>query len=1408
MTTKPELITWLRSGKANRVILVEVQGVLKEDGSTTAIYLSNKPFTSRGTDNPSNTSYTAAISGGITFSESLSLDGQPNIGFGDIQLDNRNNITGGDTWFRWVWTNKPVNILIGDASWARADFYTIFTGLIRDIDTSGRNSVNLLLVNRLEKLNLSISEAVVGGTGTNKDQLIPLTFGECFNVTPILVDPATLTYQVHNGPIEDIIEVRDNGAPLTGTSAPIKDLANGKFRLSANPFGTITASVQGYKKAGTTYQSKVGSVISSILLDYVTVTSTYSLSASASSINEGQSVTFTLYTTDIPNGTLVPYTITGVTSADLGGASLTGNFTVSGNQATLTLTASADLTTEGNETITVSLTGVAGVSASVLIVDTSQTAAATITVNSTTPVEGDQLTFSITPNYSGTVWWRFTAVQGTVDATDFVGGVISGSFTGTAGIATQIQTTLIIVDTYPETPVNIFRLDASTTSGGASIGSSPNITITDAAVAVTPSTATSINETSGTNSVTFSITPNYIGNVYWEIVQVSGTINAGDFSDANGLSGTINNTTKGSTTNIIKTLAADTSTEGTETFRLDVRAGSSTGPLLNSSGIVTVTDSSVSSTSFTTAPTTINEGVSTTYTINTTETGTLVYVVVPGTGVTSADFSTPLTASIAGSSGSRSFTITTVNDIVKEGNETFTIEIRRTNSTGTLLVTSSTITIVDTSYVELVNPVTTITEGTAQTYTVNTGSQYSNTLLYWTILTSGYTAVAGDFSATGGSFTMSTVAAGGTATATFNITALSDADANGETFAIVISTAASGGGTVLYTSPTITINNAAAASATVTANLASPQPEGTLVTFTIATTNVASGATLWYSITGTGITAGDFLDNTLEASFTLSGTSGTVAKTIRIDYPTDAESFTFSVSQTQGGASIGSMNFSITDVAALRFNFDIGQSGTASSWPNLVTGTGITTTIANGVKYVAGSPATSSYYNFDGVDDYITVDNLANSNYTLSSGFSFSAWFMPFTSGEGMAISTGNGGYGRILDKSAGASSSGTPTSGFALRMNAAQDVSFQIGGGSIVASTGNQVPYGQWTHLIVTVSSSGTVNIYKNGNSTPIATGTTSATSTITTNNALTIGNRSGGTQDSTFAGNITVVKFFTTVLTAADVATEYALLSPRYPITDNVYTTGLVLHADSKNYISNGSTTWPDISGNSRNLTLFNGANIAPISYNASNAGVFSWVGNSINYSGDSYLQYAQVTSGTLDNGTLFGRNGTNTASMEGWFRFQRKNLSIINNGQINYQHLLGVRDETDFDMYLMVLDTDPAVGTYSLESRIRTTGGTAYTNYSTISTYADTWIHLAMVFNGTTATIYINGSVLGTITGIANNFGANTGKFRVGATDVFSGGFGLKGFTSIVRVYNAALTQAQVQQNYNAQRARFGV
>lgn len=94
-------------------------------------------------------------------------------------------------------------------------------------------------------------------------------------------------------------------------------------------------------------------------------------------------------------------------------------------------------------------------------------------------------------------------------------------------------------------------------------------------------------------------------------------------------------------------------------------------------------------------------------------------------------------------------------------------------------------------------------------------------------------------------------------------------------------------------------------------------------------------------------------------------------------------------------------------------------------------------------------------------------------------------------------------------------------------------------------------------------------------------------------------------------------------------------------------------------------------------------------------------------------------------------------------------------------------------------------------------------------------NTWYHAAFTtsYNGvnTTMKIYTNGSetATGTFSGTQGNYGY---KFMIGdgnnGTDGASAWYPFQGRVSSAKVYNRTLTAAEIQQNFNALRGRFGI
>lgn len=241
---------WLKVG-GKYTVLVEVS-------TSPALYLSTVPYVTLPTDTDPNRMYSACIAGGVAITENLPLDGTASLSTGDIEIHNEDATL--DSWLDMTWVNREIKVFIGDVTWSRGDFKMIFSGLVSELTSSSANRLNIVLRDKLQRLNTPVTEDVIGGDGSNKDDIVPLLFGECHNITPVLVDAPNETYKIHNAAIERIIEVRDNGVPIVTTDT----LSNGTFKLTAQPAGAITVSAQG----STPYTNTVAGIIQRLVTQY------------------------------------------------------------------------------------------------------------------------------------------------------------------------------------------------------------------------------------------------------------------------------------------------------------------------------------------------------------------------------------------------------------------------------------------------------------------------------------------------------------------------------------------------------------------------------------------------------------------------------------------------------------------------------------------------------------------------------------------------------------------------------------------------------------------------------------------------------------------------------------------------------------------------------------------------------------------------------------------------------------------------------------------------------------------------------------------------------------------------------------------------------------------------------------
>ena len=208
------------------------------------------------------------------------------------------------------------------------------------------------------------------------------------------------------------------------------------------------------------------------------------------------------------------------------------------------------------------------------------------------------------------------------------------------------------------------------------------------------SSAGSVNE--GEN-MTVTVTTTNVSDstvLYWSTSNI--TTSDPDFTATSGTTTITNNSGSFSVTAV-----ADSTTEGAETFGITLRKNSQNGPIVASTTNKTINDTSQTppppSYSASSASN-INEGSALGVTVTTTNVsdGTTLYWTTNHTTTNAADFSSN-SGSFTITNNSAVFNVPVVADSTTEGSETFTVEIRTTSTSGTIVATLPSVTVNDTS---------------------------------------------------------------------------------------------------------------------------------------------------------------------------------------------------------------------------------------------------------------------------------------------------------------------------------------------------------------------------------------------------------------------------------------------------------------------------------------------------------------------------------------------------------------------------------------------------------------------------------------------------------------------------------------------------------------------------------------
>ena len=220
----------------------------------------------------------------------------------------------------------------------------------------------------------------------------------------------------------------------------------------------------------------------------------------------------------------------------------------------------------------------------------------------------------------------------------------------------------------------------------------------------------------------------------------------------------------------------------------------------------------------------------------------------------------------------------------------------------------------------------------------------------------------------------------------------------------------------------------------------------------------------------------------------------------------------------------------------------------------------------------------------------------------------------------------------------------------------------------------------------------------------------------------------------------------------------------SPRI-VTDNLVL--CVDAANTKSYPGSG-TSWVDISGKDNNGTLTNGP-----TFSSDNGGCIVFDGTNDRVDG-------------VHNSEL---NLTQDLTVECWFRRTGSRSDWVRvfgkGGSTNRTYGLWYHDASNYFLYQRY-------------------GSGQFSALLSESVVLNAWYHMVGTSSGSTHTLYVNGVVKNTTTS-SGTFHSSSDPYKIGYGNIHQNHVGN---VSNCRIYNRGLSEAEVIQNYNAHKGRFGL
>jgi hypothetical protein len=248
---------FLKTG-ARRHLLAEIT---RSDANATVYRFADQPYTTEPGDTPANCPYSAILAQLPELSRKLPdfFSGGAQTSFGTLELsDRRSNYTGTAVGYGEMTLPRGAEVTLKLAAprllFPFTDALVLGKGKVARV---GGSSDGMLSVEMTDGSD-AIERAVIPITTT------PLGFGKVRNAEPFLTNPGLLVYTLHDGPINAVLAVYDDGVLIPGSGYTV-NLTAATVTLNASPAGRVTVDFEGHKDGGTTYYTTTEQIIGELL---------------------------------------------------------------------------------------------------------------------------------------------------------------------------------------------------------------------------------------------------------------------------------------------------------------------------------------------------------------------------------------------------------------------------------------------------------------------------------------------------------------------------------------------------------------------------------------------------------------------------------------------------------------------------------------------------------------------------------------------------------------------------------------------------------------------------------------------------------------------------------------------------------------------------------------------------------------------------------------------------------------------------------------------------------------------------------------------------------------------------------------------------------------------------------------